>query len=307
MTDALTGNRLWAERYDRDMKDIFVLQDEITLKIITALHVKLRKGEMVHVMAKGAKSLDAFIKYMQALELFDNMTKEGNAQGKKLLEEAIALDPEYPRLYMGLAITHFMDVWFGTTASRDQSLARAFELAQKAISLDDSNSTANAYSILGSIYGMKRQYDQAIANCERAVSLDPNSPENFEWLGIVLTWAGRAEEAVKYLEYGLRLNPFPPVSCLNNLAVAYRDSGQYEKAIGAAKKALQREPNTQFPYIHMAVSFIRLGREEEARSAAAEILKVNPKFSLERYAKMLPFTQSIADRVIEDLRKAGLK
>jgi len=307
LTDALTGNRLWAERYDRDLKDIFALQDEITLKIITALHVKLRKGEMVHVMAKGAKNLDAFIKYMQALELFDNMTKEGNAQGKKLLEEAIALDPEYPRLYMGLAITHFMDVWFGTTASRDQSLARAFELAQKAISLDDSNSTANAYSILGSIYGMKRQYDQAIANCERAVSLDPNSPENFEWLGIVLTWAGRAEEAVKYLEYGLRLNPFPPVSCLNNLAVAYRDSGQYEKAIGAAKKALQREPNTQFPYIHMAVSFIRLGREEEARSAAAEILKVNPKFSLERYAKMLPFTQSIADRVIEDLRKAGLK
>jgi len=96
------------------------------------------------------------------------MTKEGNAQGKKLLEEAIALDPEYPRLYMGLAITHFMDVWFGNDyMSRDQSLAQAFELAQKAISLDDSNSTANAYSILGSIYAMKRQYDQAIANCER--------------------------------------------------------------------------------------------------------------------------------------------
>jgi len=87
---------------------------------------------------------------------------------------------------------------------------------------------------------------------------------------------------------------------LNNLAVAYRDSGQYEKAIEAAKKALQREPNTQFPYIHMAVSFIRLGREEEARAAAGEILRVNPKFSMERYAKMLPFTKPVADRVIED-------
>jgi len=91
------------------------------------------------------------------------------------------------------------------------------------------------------------------------------------------------------------------------LAVAYRDSGRYEKAIEAAKKALQLEPNTQFPYIQIAISYIRLGQEEEARSAAAEILKVNPKFSLERYAKVLPFTQSVADRVIEDLRKAGLK
>jgi TolB-like protein/Tfp pilus assembly protein PilF len=307
LIDALTGNHLWAERYDRDLKDIFALQDEITLKIMTAMQLKLIKGDAAPVMAKGAKNLDSYTKYIQSLELFDNMTKEGNVQGKKLLEEAIALDPEYPRLYMGLAITHFMDVWFGTTDSPDRSLTRAFELAQKAISLDDSNSTANAYSILGSIYGMRRQYDRAIANCERAVSLDPNSAENSVWLGVVLTWAGRAEEAVKYLEYGLRLNPLPPVSVFNNLAVAYRDSGQYEKAIEAAKKALQLEPNTQFPYIHMAVSFIRLGRDEEARAAAAEILRVNPKFSLERYAKMLPFTKPVADRVIEDLRKAGLK
>jgi tetratricopeptide (TPR) repeat protein len=154
---------------------------------------------------------------------------------------------------------------------------------------------------------MRRQYDQAIAECERAVSLDPNAAENFEWLGMVLTWAGRAEEAVKYLHHGIRLNPLPSASILNFLAVAYRDSGQYEKAIEASKKALQQQPNYQFPYIHMAVSYIRLGREEEARAAAAEILRINPKFSLERYAKALPFTKPVADRVLEDLRKAGLK
>ncbi len=89
--------------------------------------------------------------------------------------------------------------------------------------------------------------------------------------------------------------------------MAYRDSGRYEKAIEASKKALQQQPNYQFPYIHMAVSYIRLGREEEARAAAAEILRINPKFSLERYAKALPFTKPVADRVVEDLRKAGLK
>ena len=303
MVDALTGHHIWAEKYDRDLKNIFALQDEITMKIITALQVKLTAGEMAHLMAKGAKNIEAYIKFLQALEL--HTTKEGNIQARKILEEAIALDPEYSRLYTALAGTYSNDVWYGTTDSPEQSLARAFELAQKAISLDDTNSAA--YGVLGWIYGMKRQYDEAIAECEKAVSLSPNSAEAFEWLGTILTWAGRAEEAIKYLEYATRLNPLPSTSTLNFLAVAYRDSGQYEKAIETSKKALKQQPSYQFPYIHMTISYIRLGREEEARTTAAELLKVNPKFSLERYAKVLPFPRPIADRIVEDLRKAGLK
>jgi adenylate cyclase len=303
LIDALSGHHLWAERYNRDLKDILVLQDEIAMKIIIALQVKLTAGEDAHAFAKGAKNIDAYLKFLQAINIM--YTKEGVSQAKKLLEEAIALDPEYPRLYTAVAWTHMNDVWFGTTQFPEQSLAQAFEFTKKAISLDNANATA--YSVLGLVYGMKRQYDQAIVECERAVSLDPNSAENFEWLGMVLTWAGRAEEAVKYLQHGIRLNPVPSASILNFLAVAYRDSGQYEKAIETCKRALQREPNYQFPYIHMTISYIRLGREEEARAAAAQILRINPKFSLERYAKILPFTKPVADRVIEDLRKAGLK
>ena len=305
LIDALSGHHLWAERYDRDLKDVFALQDEITMKVITALQVELTTGEMAGRIAKGTRNLDAFIKYMQAFELFNRLTKEGNAQARKILEEAIALDPEYSRLYMGLAITHIYDVWFGTTESPEQSLTRAFELAQKAISLDDSN--AAAYSVLGQVYAMKRQYDQAIAECERAVSLDPNSAENLMRLGTVLNYAGRAGEAIPYLQNAIRLNPLPTANYFVQLAFAYRESREYEKAIDAAKKALQREPNTQSPYIHMTISYIRLGREEEARASAAEILRINPRFSLERYAKILPFSQPVADRVVEDLRKAGLK
>jgi adenylate cyclase len=109
------------------------------------------------------------------------------------------------------------------------------------------------------------------------------------------------------MQNALRLNPFPSCNYFNNLATIYRESGHYEKAIEASKKALQCEPNTQMPYITLAISYIRLGREEEARAAAAEILRINPKFSLERYAKVIPFPQPIAERVIEDLRRAGLK
>ncbi len=305
LIDALRGHHLWAERYDRDLKDIFALQDEITMKIIIALQVKLRPGETVHLMEKGAKNIDAYIKLLQAAELIGRGTKEGIPQSKKLLEEAMVIDPTNPRIYVFLAKAHQNDVWYGTTKSPEQSLARGLELARKAVSLDDSN--AAAYSVLGTMYGMKKQYDKAIAACEQAISLDPNSSLNFMWLGLVLTWAGRAEEGIRYLEHAIRLNPFAPAMFFNNLAVAYRDAGQYEKAIGECKKTLQREANTQFPYIHMAISYLRLGREEEARAAAAEILRINPKFSLERYAKTLPFTKPVADRVVEDLRKAGLK
>jgi adenylate cyclase len=305
LIDALSSHHLWAERYDRDLEDIFALQDEITMKVITALQVELTAGEMAGMMAKGTKNIDAFIKYLQAYELISRANKERNAQAKKILEEAVALDPEYPRLYMGLAIVHMYDMWYGTTESPDQSLDRAFELAQKAISLDNSNATA--HGILGHVYAMKRQYDRAIAECERAVFLDPNSAENIFWLGMALNWAGRTEEAIPYIQNAIRLNPLPPALYFVQLAVSYRDSGQYEKAIEASKKALQREPNTQFAYIHMAISYIRLGQEKEARAAAAEILRINPKFSLERYAKVTPFTQPLAGRMIEDLRKAGLK
>ncbi len=305
LIDALSGHHLWAERYDRELRDIFALQDEITMKVITALQVELTAGEMAGMIAKGTKNLDAFIMYMQACELWNRANRERSAQAKKILEEAVGLDPEYSRLYMGLATTHIADVWFGTTESPDQSLARAFEFAPKAISLDNSN--AAAHGMLGYVYMMKRQYDKAIAEAEWAVSLDPNSAENIYLLGMVLNYAARPEEAIPYLQNAIRLNPLPPAIYFIQLAISYRDSGQYEEAIKASKKALRREPNTQFPYIHMAVSYIRLGQEKKARAAAAEILRINPKFSLERYAKMLPFPQPEADRVIEDLRKAGLK
>jgi len=305
LIDALKGHHLWAERYDRDVKDIFAIQDEITMKIITALQVKLTSGEMIHVLAKGAKNMDAFTKYLQAVDLWTRLTREANAQAKKLLEEAIALDPEYPGPYIGLAKTYGMDVFLGGTESPAQSMAKAFEFAQKAISLDNTNGAA--YSVLSWLYSTRRQYEKAITESERAVSLNPNSAESYMRLGLILAYAGRAEEGIPYMQNALRLNPFPSPNYFSNLAIIYCESGHYEKAIEAAKRALQSEPNGPIPNVTLAISYIRLGREEEARAAAAEILRINPKWSLDRYAKIAPYTQPQVERNIEDLRKAGLK
>ena len=126
-------------------------------------------------------------------------------------------------------------------------------------------------------------------------------------LGLVLAYAGRGEEGIPYMKKALRLNPFPSHNYFSNFGIIYRESGHYEKAIEVSKKALESEPNAQIPYITLAISYIRLGREEEARAAAAEILRINPKFSVSRYAKVIPFTQPLVDRIVEDLRKAGLK
>ena len=169
------------------------------------------------------------------------------------------------------------------------------------------NTNGAAYSVLSWLYATERQYEKAIAESERAVSLNPNSAESYMRLGLVLAYAGRAEEGIPYMQNALRLNPFPSCNYFQNLATIYRESGHYEKAIEAAKKALHCEPNTHMPYITLAISYIRLGREEEARAAAAEVRRTNPKFSLDRFAKTSPFTKPSVDRKIEDLRKAGLK
>jgi adenylate cyclase len=152
LIDALNGHHLWSKRYDRNLSDIFALQDEITKNIITAMQVRLTTGEEVKAAAKGTNNLEAYLKFLKANELLDRINPESNALAKQLAEEGIALDPEYAWAYYALGRTNTMDVWLGTTKSPKQSIAKAMELFQKAIALD--NSFAEAYSRLGFLYSM---------------------------------------------------------------------------------------------------------------------------------------------------------
>jgi adenylate cyclase len=306
LIDALSGHHLWAERYDRDLKNIFALQDEITMKIITALQVKLTAGELATVWAKGTKNLEAYLKYMEAFANYSHQTKEGNALAKKLAEEVIALDPNYPRGYIVWAQTHLWDILLGTTKSPDQSMVKATELVKKAIALDDSETTA--HGMLGAIYLMSRQYDKAIAQVERAISLNPNSWDSFIRYGFILLNSGRPEEAIPVLKNARRLNPSPSQFYFLHLATAYRLTGRYRDAIETAKEALKYVPDNINIYLQLTAAYSLMGREEEARVAAAEVMKINPKFSLEWYKKTLYFKNpNDINRTLEALRKAGLK
>jgi adenylate cyclase len=306
LIDALMGHHLWAERYDRNLKDIFALQDEITMKIITAVQVELTAGERANVAAKGTKNLEAFMKYMQAIENLTRQTKEGNVAGCKLAEEVITLDSKYSKGYIALAQTHLVDIMIGTTDSPEQSLAKASELLKKAIVLDASE--PDGHSNLGIVYLMMRQYEKALAEVERAVSLNPNHFGSLLRLVYVLNSIGRFEEAISVLKSAKRLSPTPYQAYFVHLATAYRLTGQYKEAIKTAKEALKQTTNNILIYLQLTAAYSMMGHEEEARAAAVEVMKINPKFSLERYAKTLYFkNKTDTDRTIEALRKAGLK
>ncbi len=306
LVDALNGHHLWAKRYDRNISDIFAVQDEITQKIITAMQVKLTEGEEVKAAAKGTNNLEAYLKYLQANELINRINPESNALAKQLAEEAIALDQDYAWAYYVLARSYTLDAWLGTSKSPKQSIAKAMELFQKALVLDDT--FAEAHGRLGFLYSMTGQYDKSIDEAEKAVALNPNSATAHFYLGKVLTFVGRYEESIPEYQIAIRLNPIPPSAFPWSLGLSYAYMGQYEEAITWCEKAVRQEPNDLLARIMMTAVYSLSGRDEEARAEAAEVLRIQPKFSLEKYAKRVTYkNEETKERYITALRNAGLK
>jgi adenylate cyclase len=305
LIDALDGHHLWAKRYDRNLSDLFGVQDEITKEIITAMQVKLTEGEQARAVAKGTNNLEAYLKYLQAHELIYRLNPESNALGKQLAEEAIALDPDYASAYYALGKAHMVDVWYGTSKSPKQSVAKAMELLQKAIVLDDT--LAEAHALLGFLYSMKGQHDKGLALGEKAVTLNPNSAESHMRYGKILTFASRYEESIPELETAIRLNPIPPNLYVYSLGISYCWAGQHEEAIAWCERAAREKPNSFFARLFLTMAYSLSGRDEEARAEAADVLRIHPKFSLEKFAKRCTYKEKKdCERMVSALRKAGL-
>jgi TolB-like protein/Tfp pilus assembly protein PilF len=306
LVDAKTGKHVWAERYDRELKDIFAIQDEITMKIISELQVKLTEGEQARLSAKGTENLEAYLKRSQAKKHVRQVNKEDNALGRKLAEGAISLDPEYADAYVTLGSTHWMDIVLGSSQSPEESLKRAFELTKKAIALDDSN--VDAHVSLSWLFVFSRQHDKGVAEAERAVGLAPGSAYTQFNMGRVLRFAGRPEEAIAWHKKAIRHDPVPDGPVLFGLCHAYWFAGRCEEAVPVCKKAIRVSPNNMGAHLYLTGTYVSLGRIEEARTQAQEVLRIDPKFSLERYAKTQPYkNQADTESFIDAIRKAGLK
>jgi adenylate cyclase len=305
LIDAISGQHVWAQSYDRDLKDIFGLQDEVILKITSALQVNLTAGEQALAWAQGTKSLEAYLKLMQSREYIRKGNRETVAQARRLAEESIALDPKYADAYALLGWTHAMEVFIGTSRSPKDSMAKATELIQKALAMN--GSLAEARSRLGVLYTWSGRYDEGIAEAERGVELDPNSGQANYSLMLALKWAGKPKEAIPVIQKALRLEPIPPDSYVQQLALVYFQAGDCKEALAACDKGLKRDPEHLVSHIIMAAVYGSCGREKEARKEGTEVLRISPNFTVESYMRNIHYKiPSDGDRVAQGLRKAGL-
>ena len=253
LVDATTDTHLWGEHYDRSLKDIFTLQDEIRQKIVTTLKLQLTLMEQGYQVRKRTDNLEAYDYYLRGMVFFWRITKEANIEARQMYEKALALDSQYAEAYACLGWTYFLD-WIWRWGPDPQNLERAFDLIQRAIALDDT--LPNAHTMLGPVYLQKKLFDQALASIERSLLIDPNMADTYVWRAGILNATGRSEEALRSVETALRLNPRHPFWYFAPVGFAYRAMDRYDEAITAFKTLLTRNPGFAPAYAQLAICYL---------------------------------------------------
>ena len=304
LIDATTGRHLLSEKYDRPMKDVFSVQDDISMKILTALRVKLVGGEQERVWARGTNNLEAYLKFLQAYSQFRSLTKNNMILTRQLCEEAIGLDPKYQASYLLLGTTHMIDLWFKWGESPRVSMEKAISIIQKAVTLDPNSDWAHA--ALGHLYLLQRRHDEAVKEGEKAIALNPNGDNNMAILGITFNFVGRNEEAIALFKEAQRRNPYCPAWYYNG-TVSYNLLGRWDEAIAEGQRALERYPDHIPALFGLAVAYGNSDRLTEGRAIAVKLLKLNPRLSLATFVMDAPYKNpSNAEIIKAGLRKVGI-
>jgi adenylate cyclase len=307
LIDAITGNQLWAERYDGASTHVFDLQDDITAKVLSAVRVKLEGGSSTENMKlyTGKTGLDCYLKAMEARTYIQLLSIPDTKKARHVIEEALGMCPEIPIFYRLLAVVNLNETWLGISKSPKESFENATALLQKVLAIDDNDS--DAHGVLSQVYSFQREYDKAMSEAERGVTLDPGSSWAIFRYAQILNHASRIEQAIPLFEKAIRLNPLGPAMFYSEYGIALRDIGRIEDAIIALKKANALAPNYLGAHVHLTVAYVMVGREQEGLSEAAEVLRINPGFSVGRFAgaSVLRDPKRL-ETIAQALRKAGL-
>ncbi|SEJ80068.1 TolB amino-terminal domain-containing protein [Cribrihabitans marinus] len=303
LIDATTGKHLWAEQYDRDLQDIFEVQDEITRTVASTLSTSINLAEYDRLKHQPTESLGAYELSRRAQEHSFEFSKTDNIQARRLSEQAIALDPNFAGAYAELAWAHAFGYRFGWSEnlSREESLDLAFEMARKAIDLEPLNFAG--YAVLAYVTMYSGDLDRAVTLYDKAISLNPNSAGTLVNSTDPLVYSGRAEEAVERMRSAIRLNPHHPDWYLWNLGWAQYFAEDYAGALASIEKMNEVPDRLRRT---LAPILLRLEREEEARTLIDQFLADNPDYSIEE-ASQAPFeSDDYLNRWLDDLRRLGV-
>jgi TolB-like protein len=305
LVEGATGRHVWAERYDRDLEDIFAVQDEITDQVVTELDVALVGGEGARTVRQHLRTPQALGVFYQGLELLHRFTQEDMERARGLFEEVIRLEPESPVGYADAAWTHYFDVERGWSGAPAGSLARMAELSHQCLERGDISGFA--YLMLGHMHLMKCEHDEALALSDQALEERPSCQAAWGLKANILNFCGRPEEATPLAEQSLRLSPVAQTFFPEVLATAHYLSGRLEEAIASAHEALALAPDSVDARVVLSASLVESGRVEAAQQAALEMLSIDPRLTLARFAASRPYRDSsVLKRLVSSLRSAGL-
>jgi adenylate cyclase len=306
LIDGRNGNHIWAKRYDRQFEDLFALQDQITMEVMEVFNVKFSVGASASIKFSRPNNLQAYEYYLKGLYHIFRRTAQDSLTAREMFQEAINLDPNFGVAFRGLGYALADEVWFRTTKSVEKSIEQAEQAAQKCNALTPDK--IPPYPLLCQLSVLKKDWDNAILYGEKAIELNPNEAQAHFSLGMALRFAGRYEEANIKLETALRLAPLRPLNYVNNLAWSCLGNKQYDKAILLWTETLERNPDYLFAYQGLTGAYELSGNHEKARWAAENVMRVNPKFSIDIEEKMFPLKDEASRKhLFEAYRSAGLK
>jgi adenylate cyclase len=307
LIDAENGAHLWADRYDRDLTDIFEVQDDVTHRIVDALKVTLSPTEKAQRSEAKASDMEAYELSLRAREVLLGPTKnrETFEQARKLFVRALELDPNFAKAHAGLAFAYMFDYQNRWSDNPDASLGLAKEYAERAIEKDPKEALAHAVAAVVATFS--RDIERAQSEIDTALSLNPNMAMAYNIKGGTRIYLGRPEEAIPLIERAMRLDPATNQQFLHFLGMANLLAGRYETAAAALRERIRLVPNTDFSRSLLASALGHLGQTEEARRVWQELIEINPKYSFEEHLGRLPFKhEADAQRLTEGLRKAGV-
>lgn len=298
------GSHVWAERYDRELKDLFDIQDEIIANIVRSLAFEISEAEHRRVLQKANPNLAAYDLTLQAWYQNFKRTREGNQAARKLFAQAIELDPNYAEAYVGLAESRLMAATYNWTQFPVKALEEAYKYTRKALDIEPSN--ALAHTTVGYIYMRAGEYDLAISELQRAIELNPNDWRSYRRLGAIMLYSGKTDEALKWCETSMRYDPYVSPGMLMNVGIGNYLKGDYDEALKWLEKCATLSPGFLGSHIILAATYAQMGRMEDAADEVSEIKRLAPFFEIELYGGAYRNPTDRA-KIVAGLEKAGLK